>query len=424
MTADPWAAPVPGTRQLQLADDEPPADLHERLVRDELRKLRARHDARLRFAAEQAPRAEPFDAGTLAQVLARPAEPAARVEGLLPWEASTLITAQRKTGKTTLLLNLARAVLTGEDFLGRFSVRPLDGTVALLNYEVSGSQVARWAHEAGVPADRLVLVNTRGRRNPLRDPADRQRLAAYLREHNTEMLLCDPFGRAYTGTSQNDAGEVGAWLVGLDQLAREEVGARDLVLTAHAGWNGERTRGSSALEDWADAVLTLTTDDSEDANAARYLRAIGRDVDLPEDRLSYDRASRSLTLTGAGSRRTANTDRRVHDLTVSVRSVLLRTPGLNSRGIGAALKEAGITYRKGEELQAVRTLIAQGSVRTEPGARGAVLHYAADNQPPLSPPSPTVPRGRPLTVPTVPIGGTVSRGQSDSPPSPNQQDQP
>src|SRR5687768_13005377 len=64
--------------------------------------------------------------------------------------------------------------------------------------------------------------------------------------------------------SQNDPGEVGAWLIGLDQFTRTEVGALDLVLATHAGWNGERTRGSSALEDWADSIITMTRDDSED----------------------------------------------------------------------------------------------------------------------------------------------------------------
>ena len=89
-------------------------DLIDRLTADELRKLYARHRAREMFDAEQRPVAEPFDAGTLEEVLARPKPPAARVEGLVPWEASTLITAQRKTGKTTAVLNLARELISGE----------------------------------------------------------------------------------------------------------------------------------------------------------------------------------------------------------------------------------------------------------------------------------------------------------------------
>ena len=84
------------------------------------------------------------------------------------------------------------------------------------------------------------------------------------------------------------------------------------MLTAHAGWNGERTRGSTALEDWADSIVTLTRDHGEDGQGARdrYLRAIGRDVDIDEDRLSYDPDTRTLSLAGAGSRSIARASRR------------------------------------------------------------------------------------------------------------------
>ena len=141
-------------------------------------------------------------------------------------EASTLITAQRKTGKTTLLLNLARSLLTGEPFLGIFEVRPVEGLVALLNYEVSGDTISEWANEAGLDPDQFFIVNLRGRRNPLADLEDRGRLAELLRHRGTESLLTDPFGRAYTGQSQNDPGEVGNWLAELDRFTRGDVGAR------------------------------------------------------------------------------------------------------------------------------------------------------------------------------------------------------
>jgi hypothetical protein len=63
-------------------------------------------------------------------------------------------------------------------------------------------------------------------------------------------------------------------------------GVAELVLSIHAGWDGERTRGSSALEDWADVVATLARD--PDDEEVRYLRAFGRDVEVDEDRLVYE----------------------------------------------------------------------------------------------------------------------------------------
>ena len=54
------------------------------------------------------------------------------------------IVGQRKVGKTSLIGDLTRSLLTGEAFLGRFEVVKVSGTVAILNYEVSGWQAASW----------------------------------------------------------------------------------------------------------------------------------------------------------------------------------------------------------------------------------------------------------------------------------------
>lgn len=268
------------------AEESTHVDRHTWLVNDRVERLRADREARRRVAEEEAAdaaaSAPPFDAGTLAEILARPPEPPHRVEGLILSDALTLVVAQRKTGKTTLTLNLARALLIGEDFLGRFAVQPLSKgeRVALLNYEVSAGLVGSWAKAVGVPADRLVLVNLRGRRNPLGRPEDREALATYLRAQRVASVIVDPFSRAFTGGNANDAAEVSGFLADLDRWARGEVGASDVVLTAHAGWEGERARNSSALEDAPDSILYLTTGARSGDPGGRYLRAVGRGVDV------------------------------------------------------------------------------------------------------------------------------------------------
>jgi hypothetical protein len=146
-------------------DDPTPEGVDARLAR-EVARLDLRASA-VRFIADRDAAAawQGFDIGTSGEILARPADPPARIVDLLGWEASTLISAQRKTGKTTLVLNLARCLVLGQPFLNR-TVQPVRGRVALLNFEVSARQIARWAADAGVPSDALVLVNTRGRGNP------------------------------------------------------------------------------------------------------------------------------------------------------------------------------------------------------------------------------------------------------------------
>jgi hypothetical protein len=358
---------------------DPSATVFDVLVAEEVRKIQVRERARAIVDAAKRPPAEPFDAGTLAEILDRPKPPDARVENLIPWEAGTLWVAQRKVGKTTGVGNLCRSLLTGEPFLGRFEVRPIDGDIALLNYEVSANQIARWLDDIGVPRERLFLVNLRGRRNPLANEEDQERLATLLKTRGTESLIIDPFGRAYTGQSQNDPGEVGAWLANLDRYARNDIGATDLVLTAHAGWNGERTRGASALEDWADSIITMTKDDTEDGDGERFIRAIGRDVELEEDRLDYDPNTRTLTLTGSGSRKANKDTRRSDELDRTVLEMVTAEPGLNTTQIGEKVHTAGVSFQRGDIGHAAARLVEAGHLRMEPGQRNAKKYYPTAN---------------------------------------------
>lgn len=277
-----------------LAAEMIPAVAPDHLVREALIQIQIREEAKRRYAEAIKPPMEPFDLGTLEDLLARPAPPKDRIAGLIPWEAGTSIVAQRKTGKTTFTLNLARSLITGDPFLDR-DVRKIDGNVGVLNFEVSGAQFGQWAGDVGVQHDRMVVANLRGRANPFAHPDHLESLADALRTHEVETLLVDPFGRAFAGTDQNSNSEVGRWLQELDRFAREMVGALDLVLVVHAGWKESgRSRGASALEDWPDSIITLT----RGRNDVRQVSADGRDVEMDPAELIYDTDSRTLSLGG------------------------------------------------------------------------------------------------------------------------------
>lgn len=302
-----------------------------RFVNDELQRRYARDLAEseyneFRLGAKPKP-----DVALLSDLLQRPAPEAARIEGLFPWDASVTVVAQNKVGKTTFVLNLARSLITGEPFLGKFPVQPIaeDAVVCILNYEVSDHQIALWCSEVGIPADRLLVANLRGKANPLTSDSTAELFAEQLREHKVETLIVDPFGRAVGGADQNSAREVQPWLNRLDAFAREMVGARDLVLVVHTGWNGERSRGSSTLEDWPDAKWFLT----KDAAGLRYFRAEGRDVDVPEDQLAFDPETRLLTLTDYGSRSAVSRSESVAGLTSLVLQYLKANPGASGKAI-------------------------------------------------------------------------------------------
>lgn len=357
-----------------LTDDEVAAGF-ERDVEKELAWLQVKEEARRRFDEARRPPFQPFDAGTLAEQLAKPEPPAARVDGLIPWDAGTLIIAQRKAGKTTLTLNLARCLLTGEPFLDRFEVRPASGNVAMLNFEVSGKQFAHWADDLSVDPERLFLVNLRGASNPFADERRLAELAGLLRARDVESLIVDPFGRAYPGQSQNDPGEVGHWLADLDRFARQDVGALDVVLTAHAGWSGEHMRGASAGEDWPDSILYLTRD--EDTNL-RYLRADGRDVELEESELVMD-GQRRLTLSGNGSRTNARQSRKQDDLLGRVMEALAGSPGVKVGELENLVRNAGGNFQKGAVSKAARQGAEAGLLRCERGERNAIRYFLADD---------------------------------------------
>lgn len=266
--------------------------------------------------------------------------------------------------------------------------------------------MARWAHEVGIPPDRLFLVNLRGRRNPLANATDRDRLAGMLREQRVESLIVDPFGRAYSGSSQNDAGEVYGWLVRLDEFVRGQVGARDLVLTTHAGWDGERSRGSSALEDWADVIMTMTRDQD---TGDRFLRATGRDVDLEEDRLDFDPATRTLTLAGVGGRKLAAAARRQVDLGEAVVALLNRMPdGLKAGEIEAQLKMDGWSFQRGDAAKAARAAAEDDLILCTHGKRGALIYT------PKPEAFPTIPDHSPGDGPTIPDPSLYGRGSRGS----------
>jgi AAA domain len=99
------------------------ADEFEDGVADKLKQLRILDEARRRLHEEQNPVGELPEVRSLAELLAqKPPAVKYRVEGLAPAKSRTLINAQFKAGKTTLMGNRIRSVVDGDDFLGQFPI--------------------------------------------------------------------------------------------------------------------------------------------------------------------------------------------------------------------------------------------------------------------------------------------------------------
>ena len=285
----------------QAATDEAHRVAFERMVQHEVLRMEVREVARDRYAEVKAEKQMADNPELIAPIRTAadvltddPPEPG-RIERLLPWNSSMLLVAQRKTGKTIWLCNLAHALLTGEKFLNEFEVRALEPnqTVAIMNFEVNGPMLADDLRRRGVPMERVIQIDLRGRLNPFKHKSVRASMTKALKENNVATIFVDTFAQAFTGESQNDTADVGNWLRELNEWVRAEVGAIDLVLTAHAGWDGDRARGSSALEDWADSIVHLRRTDKDDMNSMRQMRANGReDVRVEWGNLPFDQEER------------------------------------------------------------------------------------------------------------------------------------
>lgn len=280
-------------------EDEQRRIAFERMVQHELLRMEVREEAGQRYRASQEPEdSEPLvRLGT--EVLAAEPERAPRIESVLPWDGTLWLSAQRKTGKTTMLANLSYALLTGEKFLGHCPVVPLEPgeRIAVLNFEVTAATLAEWFNRRSVPMDRVVQVDLRGRANPFHNAKQLRALGEQLRALNVKSVLIDTFSHGFTGDSQNDATQVRAWIRQANQWARAVVGATDLVVTDHAGWSDNaRASGSSAKEADADQIMHLTLSDPKDMKSTRHVTAFGRAAeDLPKGELLFDDETKTLT---------------------------------------------------------------------------------------------------------------------------------
>jgi hypothetical protein len=254
-------------------------------------------------AEERGPRPVP-PILSLRERLEKIREPIAwRIEGFQKVGQKILLAAQFKAGKTTLVINLVKALLDNAPFLGAHAVTAVE-KIILLDFEMATEepcQIDDWYRAAGVANDdRLVIVPLRGRAgafNILDDAVfaewvERLRGAAYV------ILDCLRPLMDALGLDENH--EAGLILGAFDALLIE-AGVKEALVIQHAGHTNNRARGDSRLLDWPDATWMLVRA-NENPASDRFISAYGRDVDVPEAQLGYDPATRALTIVG-GSRR-------------------------------------------------------------------------------------------------------------------------
>ncbi len=354
-------------------------------------------DARALLASWRAGQQPELRGHGLGVFLAQPDEPVAyRIDGMWPINGRVLLAAAAKAGKTTLVMNLLKALADGGAFLGCYdAIQVSEGrTIVYLNLEVSENQMRRWLRRAGiVNHDRIIVVNLRGQLAALglaTEPG-RKRIAEWLRSVNAEVVILDPLAPLLgsLGLEEKENSDIARFFAWWSETLFE-AGVIDDFICHHAGWDGSRSRGASRLVDEPDAVWTISRDKFKDededdvygVDEPRFLKAVGRDVEQAELPLNFDGATGILTL-GEGSRKAI----RAAALKAQAEARVLAAIDAGNRSKRSIIKAGGNEKQNSEALD---SLEERGVIWCERAA-GAHLYSR------VSPLSPTV-AGRQATV--------------------------
>lgn len=232
----------------------------------------------------------------------RPDNPRWLMERLIPWGGSVLLAGQYKAGKSTLMLNLIKALTTGTPFLGMFSV-PEPLKVAYVDLELGRSLAWDWFDEIpGMDFSKVVYIPRVGQGAQLHMQSEsiRSKWARRLRQAEVDVLIIDPLSPVMSGIGidENSAETVRPMLDAFDVL-KVEAGLKSVIATHHTGHqNAGRARGSTAFLDWPAAFMSITKQ-GEDEDSPRAFRAFGRDVSVSTTQLMFEAKTRTMTLSSA-----------------------------------------------------------------------------------------------------------------------------
>jgi hypothetical protein len=361
--------------QGQAANPSPDVKF-EKDVAAEVRRLQVRAEATKRLRAEaevELPATE-----HLAEFIAQDDEPLHfAVEDLLAQDGNALLAAQYKAGKTTLQRNLARAFIDAAPFLGRFKCEPLpEGrTVAIWDLEMTEPQSRDWWRRMRlVHPERVWPLHLKGLRMEL-DRDNRkvvETAVAWLTERNVHVWLIDPFARVFGG-EEWDNPAAGRLTDAIDEI-KERAGVSVVCLAAHFGrktheQGAEHARGPTRLDDWADARWVLTREQED-----RFFAADGRDVEILESRVFFDKDTLTMTL-GEGSRRTRSRDK----LEEAILQYLVGLQKVGGEQLRAAVTrkaiEAAVPGRASAIGEALQVLVNKGAIVVRMGPQQQRWHY-------------------------------------------------
>lgn len=205
-----------------------------------------------------------------------------RVEGFWPIGGRMNVFAQPKVGKSTLMGELVYCLLTGEPFLDTQVVKPLKGSVCVIDVELTDREALTVYEKAmnwTVDNDpsRFVFAPLLGRASMFNvtDPETRRELAQQYSGHEVYILDCAGPLAAALGLDENSNTDVQRLLSGFDEFVRLAGGpGAESVAVHHAGKTSGLPRGATAWEGSGSANVILTAD-SASPSSPRFIEVRG-----------------------------------------------------------------------------------------------------------------------------------------------------
>jgi hypothetical protein len=336
--------------------------LFQAVVDAELGSLSSRELAKIKYnEMEFALEGEPTPAISLTELLSQNIQKTKwAIEGLLIMCGKVFLAAKAKSGKTTMSMSLLKSLADGEDFLGKFKVNPVEGRIGYMNLELTEHQMQEWVGRQDIKdRDRIHFWNLRGKVNPFRSANARNHLIEEIKSLGIKTLIIDTFSKIFPGEANNNS-EVNRFLAMLD-VTLDKAGVEQLIMLVHAGNDGSKIRGATALTDHPDGIWYLATD--EEGN--RFFHAIGRDISVPEGQLIYEPETSELTYTGASKKLTKG---------LSAKDKALAFIKEN-KGASAALIDDSIGGTKEFKIKIRKQLIKDGLVEVKKGPRNSDLYF-------------------------------------------------
>lgn len=273
----------------ETLEDEPVVDYKfEKDVESTMRHMDVVEEAKTRREARDMPEFVPPPGGEWSLLRHKPRNPTKyKVDQLWPLGGNVLFAAPAKWGKSTVMMNLIRSLLTKEAFLGEFPVQQVaaDEKILLVDFEMSEDRVISellaqdWSPEYD---ERLLVRTLRGEASTfdLRNEQAFQYWVDYCLEHNVQTLILDPLAplMGYMNIEENDNTTVNQFFERLNTL-KTKAGVRDLMVVHHCGHTADwRPRGASRFNDWPDALWLCKLDGDIDDDPDRKFFVRGRDV--------------------------------------------------------------------------------------------------------------------------------------------------